>query len=346
MADKPTVLLVESTVQQAEHVRRQALADQVSFLTYDCATVDEFVARLQPGGLYSNVHAIIRTGWLKAGPYASHRLFTSHTIPHFPSTLKLICCSGHGYDAADIDALTSRGIWYCNTPNACTEAVANTGLALVLESFRYLSFAQWCARYDWQKSRDLGLKAVDPAGMVLGVVGLGDIGLSIAQKCEAALGMKVAYHGPRRKVDAEARLPGGAQYYANLIDMISAVDCVVIAAPYSPSTHHLLSHKEFQAAKRTGLRVVNVARGKMIDEEALISALETGEVVGAGLDVHENEPQIHEKLRENWMVTLLPHIAVCSRTSWANFEKQHWDNLEAFLKTGKPVTPVNQITDC
>ncbi|KAK4861331.1 hypothetical protein LT330_004247 [Penicillium expansum] len=345
MAEIPTILLVESTVQQIDHVRRQTLSEKVSILRYDCASVEDFIARLQPGGLYSNICAIVRTGWLKAGPYASHRLFASEVVPHFPSSLKLICCSGHGYDAADIDALTNRGIWFCNTPNACTEAVANTGLMLVLETFRYLSFAQWCARYDWQKSRELGLKAVDPTGMVLGVVGLGDIGLAIAEKCQNALGMKIAYHGPKRKEEAEARLGGGAQYYADLTDMISAVDCIVIAAPYTQSTHHLLSHKQFQLAKGTGLRVVNIARGKMIDEDALILALEAGKVVGVGLDVHENEPAVHEKLRENWMVTLLPHIGVCSKTSWANFERQTWDNLESFLRTGKPACPVNMIKE-
>ncbi|CAI7587857.1 unnamed protein product [Penicillium glandicola] len=319
MAEIPTVLLVESTVQEIDHVRRQSLSEKVSIIRYDCASVDDFIARLQPGGPYSNICAIVRTGWLKAGPYASHRLFASEVVPHFPPSLKLICCSGHGYDAADIDALTNRGIWFCNTPNACTEAVANTGLMLVLETFRYLSFAQWCARYDWQKSRELGLKAVDPAGMVLGVVGLGDIGLAIAEKCQNALGMNIAYHGPRRKEEAEARL-GGAQYYADLTAMIPAVDCVVIAAPYTQSTHHLLSHKQFQMTKGTGLRVVNIARGKMIDEDALVLALEEGKVVGVGLDVHENEPVVHEKLRENWMVTLLPHIG-----------------------TGKPACPVNMI---
>jgi lactate dehydrogenase-like 2-hydroxyacid dehydrogenase len=89
--------------------------------------------------------------------------------------------------------------------------------------------------------------------------------------------------------------------------------------------------------------VVNIARGKMIDEDALVWALEAGKVVGVGLDVHENEPVVHEKLRENWMVTLLPHIGVCSRTSWANIERQNWDNLESFLRTGKPACPVNMI---
>lgn len=342
MAEIPTVLLVESSVQQIDHVRRQTLFEKVIILRYDCASVDEFVARLQPGGLYSNIRAIVRTGWLKAGPYASHRLFTSEVITHFPPSLKLICCSGHGYDAADIGALTNRGIWFCNTPNACTEAVANTGLVLVLETFRYLSFAQWCARYNWQKSQELGLKAVDPAGMVLGVVGLGGIGLAIAEKCQSALDMKIAYHGPKRKEKAEARL-GGARYYADLTDMLSTVDCIVIAAPYTQSTHHLLSHKQFQVTRSIGLRVVNIARGKIIDEDALVLALETGKVVGVGLDVHENEPEVHEELRKNWMVTLMPHIGVCSRTSWANFERQTWDNLESYLETGKPAYPVNVI---
>jgi lactate dehydrogenase-like 2-hydroxyacid dehydrogenase len=344
MAEKPSILLIESSVQHIDHLRRHALAEKVNFLIYDCTSVDDFISRLQPGGAYCNITAIVRTGWLKAGPYASHLVFTNKTIPHYPPSVKLICCSGHGYDASDIEALTARGIWYCNTPNACTEAVANTGLSLVLETFRYLSYAQWCARFDWQKSRELGTKAVDPAGMMLGVIGMGDIGLAIAQKCEAALGMKIAYQGPRRKPDAEARLKGGAHYYLDLLEMLAVVDCVVVAAPYTPSTHHLMSQREFRVAKKSGLRVVNIARGKIIDEEALVSALEAGQVIGIGLDVHENEPRVHDKLKENWMVTLLPHIGVCSGTSWANFEAENWNNLEAFLESGKPKTPVNRVS--
>lgn len=343
MAEKPVVLLLESTVQHIDHARREALSEQVSYLSYDCASVDEFIERLQPGGPYSKITAIIRTGWHKAGPFALHTPFSSKVVPHLPSTLKLICCSGHGYDAADIEALTARGIWYCNTPNACTEAVANTGLALVLDTFRYLSFAQWCARYDWPKSRELGLKAVDPAGKTLGVIGMGDIGFSIAQKCEAALGMKISYQGPRRKPEVEKRFQGGATYFADVDEMIPHVDCIMIGAPYGPSTHHLISHKQFNAAKSTGLRVVNIARGKIIDEDALVQALDSGKVVGVGLDVHANEPGVNASLRDNWMVSLLPHIGVCSETSWTNFENQNWSNLEAFLKEGVPETPVNRV---
>ena len=193
------------------------------------------------------------------------------------------------------------------------------------------------------KSRELGLKAVDPCGHDLGIVGLGDIGLAIARKCEAALDMKIHYQGPRRKPEAEKTFAKGAIYHEDLDDMLKVVDCVVIAAPYTRETHHLLSTKEFALAKPSGLRVVNIARGKMIDEKALLEALDQGKVVGVGLDVHDNEPSVNEELRENWKVTLLPHIGVCSRTSWANFERQCWDNLDAFFETGKPITPVNRV---
>lgn len=340
---RPAVLLVESDVQVIDHARRSALAKEVDFLTYECKSVDEFVQRLQPGRIYSNITAILRTGWLKSGPFVSHNLFAEDVVRQYPRTLKLCSCSGHGYDFAAVDSMTERGIWFCNTPGACTEAVANTGLALVLETFRYFTYAQWCARYDWMASRSLGSQVVEPTGKSLGIVGMGDIGLSIAKKCEAAFGMGIRYCGPRRKPQAEAVLAGGAVYHASLHEMIPQIDCIVLAAPYTPGTHHMLSTAEFGLTKPEGVRIVNVARGKMIDEAALLTALKDGKVVGVGLDVHENEPEVNNMLRENWKVTLLPHIGVCSRASWANFERQQLDNLEAFLKTGKPCSPVNHV---
>ncbi|KAK5094665.1 hypothetical protein LTS08_008521 [Lithohypha guttulata] len=337
---KADILMVDSTVQVIDVKRRLALAEKFNLIYYDCENTSEFITRLQPGGPYSNVVAIVRNGWLKAGPLAQQALFATDIIPHYPPSLKLICCSGHGHDAADVRAIQARGIWYCNTPDTCTEAVANTSLFLVLDTFRFLTYAQWCARNDWLASRDLGLKAVDPRRKVLGIVGMGAIGLSIAQKCESALGMKVHYQGPRRNSEAEKALAHGAVYFAKLDDMIPTVDCVVLTAPYSKDTHHLLSWQQFSLAKKEGLRVVNVARGGMIDEDALIAALEEGKVVGAGLDVHANEPGIHPRLKSNWRVTVLPHIGVCSCTSWENFERVNLDNIEAFFETGQPLTPV------
>lgn len=340
---KPSVLLIESTVQALDETRRRALAERFNLIYYDCDSTSQFIERMRPGGPYANIVAIVRNGWLKAGPLAYLTPFATEIVAHYPPSLKLICCSGHGHDTADIDAITAKGIWYCNTPDACTEAVANTTLGLILDSFRYLTYAQWCARFNWMQSRELGMQAVDPSYKTLGVVGFGDIGLAIAQKCEAAFNMRIHYQGPRRKLQAEKLLKHGAVFHSTVNDMIPHVDCIVLAAPYSKETHHLLSKEQFSLVKKGGLRVVNIARGKMIDEEALLEALEVGQVVGAGLDVHANEPGINPKLRDNWRVTVLPHIGVCSRTSWENFEKINLDNVEAFFNSGKPITPVNNI---
>ncbi|KAF5679399.1 D-isomer specific 2-hydroxyacid NAD-binding protein [Fusarium heterosporum] len=343
MSKKPDILIIDSTVLNVDTTRREALAEKYNLLYYDCNTTDEFKERMKPGGPYANIVAIMRNGWHKAGPLASHRPFAADVVPYFPDSLKLITCSGHGYDAADVPGISARGIWYCNTPDACTEAVAVTTVSLIIDSFRFLSFANWCARYDWAKSRELGDQAVDPTNKSLGIVGFGNIGLSIAQKCEAAFGMKIHYQGPRRKLSAEKMLKNGAVYHSTVDEMIPEIDCIVLAAPYTKDTHHLLSHKQFSLAKKDGLRVVNIARGAMIDEDALIEALESGRVPGAGLDVHANEPEVNPRLKENWKVALLPHIGVCSKSSWENFERINLDNLEAFLGTGKPVTPVNHI---
>lgn len=344
MPDRPDILLIESSVQAINEPRRQLLAEKYNLIQYDCDSVTEFTDRLKPGGLYSSIQAIVRLGWHKAGRFSDLRPFATGIVAHYPPSLKIICCSGHGYDAADTEAMAKRGIWYCNTPNACTEAVANTATWLVLDTFRYLTFAQLSARNDWTTSRELGLLADDPCGKTLGIVGLGDIGLEIAKKCEAAYGMEVHYYGPRRKTEAEKTLRHSATYHHCLSALISVVDCIVLAAPYSKETHHMLSTEQFALARPSGLRVVNIARGKMIDEEALFEAMEKQQVIGVGLDVHENEPGVNEKLRENWKVTLLPHIGVCSHTSWKSFERQCWDNLEAFFDTGKPLTPVHDIS--
>jgi lactate dehydrogenase-like 2-hydroxyacid dehydrogenase len=340
---KPTILVVSSTVRAIESPRWERIQQEYNILNYDCNSVDEFCSRLSPGGAYSNISAIVRTGWLKAEPYSTHLLFTTQVAKYYPPSLKLITCSGHGYDAADISTLTEMGIWYCNTPDTCTEAVANTALYLILSSYRYFSYAEHCARKDWAASRTLGLKAVDPVGTTLGVVGLGDIGVRIAQKAAQGLGMKLCYYNRRRALSREKDVGVDISYCDSLERLLKISDCVVLACPYTPSTHHMLSTKEFDLAKEGGMRVVNIARGKLIDEAALIQAITKGKVVGVALDVHENEPCINEAWSEDYMATVLPHIGVCSKTSWDAFEKVSWDNVEAFFATGIPLNPINSI---
>ncbi|KFY84212.1 hypothetical protein V500_09496 [Pseudogymnoascus sp. VKM F-4518 (FW-2643)] len=342
---KPTILLVSSSVRTIRHQQWERMQEKFNILTYDCSNVDEFCQRLSPNGMYSNIQAIVRTGWLKAEPYSTHLLFTASVAKHYPSSLKLIVCSGHGYDAADISALTAKGIWYCNTPDTCTEAVANTALYLILSSYRYFTFAEDCARHDWTKSRSMGMKATDPLGTTLGVVGLGDIGLRIARKAALGLGMKLCYHNRRRDIDRELKAGADITYCSSLADLLKVSDCVILACPYTPSTHHMLSTEEFKLLKDSGVRIVNIARGALIDEAALLQAIKARRVIGVGLDVHENEPGINEAWAGNYMATVLPHIGVCSTTTWEAFEEGCWSNTEAYFATGKPLTPVNSIAN-
>jgi lactate dehydrogenase-like 2-hydroxyacid dehydrogenase len=340
---KPTILLVSSDTRTILPQQWNRVQQKFNILIYDCSNVEEFCRRLSPGGPYSKIDAIVRTGWLKAEPYSTHLLFTAAVAEYYPPTLKFIVCSGHGYDASDVDALTKREIWYCNTPDTCTEAVANTALYLILSAYRHFTFAEHCARNDWALSRSLGMKAVDPLGMTLGIVGLGDIGTRIAQKAALGLGMKVCYYNRQRNLEREKQVGTEISYCQSLAELLKFSDCVVLACPYTPLTHHMLSTKEFDLAKEGGMRVVNIARGRLIDEAALLQALKDGKVVGVGLDVHENEPGINSEWSDNYMATVLPHIGVCSRNSWEGFEKVCWDNAEAYFDTGKPLTPVNSI---
>ncbi|KAF2461642.1 hypothetical protein BDY21DRAFT_383581 [Lineolata rhizophorae] len=169
-----------------------------------------------------------------------------------------------------------------------------------------------------------------PRGDVLGVVGLGAVGAVAARRAAAALGIRVEELG-------------GAVWYASLDEMLGVVDAVVLACPHNEETHHLLNERTFGLMKKGG-RVVNVGRGKCLDEAALAEALERGIAGAVGLDVFENEPEVHPKLLGDWRVTLLPHIGGGTVDTNGNFECIAMENIEAYsLGNGKPLTPVNEV---
>jgi glyoxylate reductase len=343
-ADKPTVLLVESAVRGEDPANWHQVLSKFNVIRYDCKDVDEFCERLAPGNVYSKIDAILRTGWLKAGPYAHHRLFAGKAVELYPSSLKLITCSGHGYDAADIDALTRKGISYANTPDTCTEAVANTALHLILNTYRYFTLAEQYTRTDqWSSSREIGTMAIEPCGQVLGVVGLGDIGMAIAKKAAYALDMKIHYHNRKPRPEAADRLPGGAVYHDSVESLLEVVDCLCLACPLTPETENMISSSTLGRLGNRKIRIVNIARGGLIEEDALLAAMESGSVIGVGLDVHANEPGVNPKLRDNYRTTLLPHIGVASRTTWGQFDAVNIRNLDEFFFGNKDnVTIVNR----
>ena len=146
----------------------------------------------------------------------------------------------------------------------------------------------------------------NPSGRVLGVVGMGEIGTAAAKRA-LGLGMSIRYHSRSRKAISLEESVGGAVHHAYLYEMLPLVDCVLVACPHSPATHHIIGAKAFKAMKR-GTRLVNVGRGQCVDEAALVEAMDDEIIAGVGLDVYHNEPQVHPKLLRSWRATLLPHI--------------------------------------
>ncbi|KAI1503366.1 glyoxylate reductase [Biscogniauxia marginata] len=330
--EKPTVLLVLSSVRGGDTPEWRQVLSRFNVIHYDCKTVDDFCERLKPGGPYSNINAILRTGWLKAGDFAHHQLFRGRPVELFPPSLKFIGCSGHGYDAADIQAITKRGISYANTPDTCTEPVANTALHLILNVYRYFTLAENYTRTDrWMSSREIGTMAIEPCGQVLGIVGLGDIGIAIARKAAYALDMKIHYHNRKPRTDLEAKSPEGATFHDSLESLVDVADCICLACPLTKETKHMISTELLARVKDRKIRIVNIARGGLIDEEALLDAMNRGQVVGIGLDVHANEPGVNPRLKDDYRTTILPHIGVASQTTWANFDKVNLRNLDEFF---------------
>ncbi|GME82381.1 unnamed protein product [Ambrosiozyma monospora] len=147
--------------------------------------------------------------------------------------------------------------------------------------------------------------------------------------------MNIVYFGRSRKVEYEKQIPG-LKFYDNLNDMLAVTDCLFVACPLNERTRHLINFESFKHMKDK-VRLVNIARGPIVENEAVIDALERGQLVGAGFDVYEFEPEVDQRLIDNYKVTLLPHIGVSSKDSFKAFERKCVDNLVKYFYTnGKP----------
>jgi len=222
---------------------------------------------------------------------------------------KLLANFGVGYNHIDVAAARAAGIAVTNTPGAVTDATADIALTLMLMSARRAGEGERLVRagrwQGWHPTQMLGLHL---SGKVLGVVGMGRIGQAIARRAMHGFGMKVAYvtRTPKDLPD----LPG-AVAVDTLPALMGMADVVVIAVPASPQTHHLIDAAAL-AAMQPHAHLVNIARGDIIDEQALIAALQSGQIAGAGLDVYEFEPRVPEALLALENVTLLPHLGTAA----------------------------------
>lgn len=234
-------------------------------------------------------------------------------------------------------ACSDRGIQVSNVPTVTDNPTADTALFLLLGTLRQFSRALAEAQAG-NFHRNLPLSS-DPQGKVLGILGMGGIGRALAKRART-LGMSVQYHN-------RSRLPKELEQdaaYVSRDDLLSTSDVVSLNLPLNSSTRHSISSAEFRAMKPTAI-LINTARGPVVDEEALIAALDSREISGAGLDVYENEPHIPASLLRNPRVVCLPHVGTLSRETQTEMEAFCLRNIKAGLQTGKLSSVVPEQKD-
>ena len=245
--------------------------------------------------------------------------------PHIRA--RLLANFGVGYNHLDVAAARAAGLEVTNTPGAVTDATADIALTLMLMTARRAGEGERMVREGrwegWHPTQLLGLHLT---GKTLGVVGMGRIGQAIAKRAQFGFGMEVVYHTrtPRPLPDLPAARP-----LPDLHAVMAAADMVAIAVPASAETHHLIDAAAL-AAMRPHAHLVNIARGDVIDEAALIAALADRRIAGAGLDVYEHEPDVPEALRALDNVVLLPHLGTAALEVREAMGMMVLDNARAF----------------
>jgi glyoxylate reductase len=244
-----------------------------------------------------------------------------------------------GFDNVDVAACSARGVVVTNTPGVLTDATADLAMALILAVTRRLGEGERWVRAGRQWSWDMFfLLGAGLTGKTLGVVGLGAIGRAVAARARA-FGMEIVYAGPRRAPSTVEKELGGAGHLP-LEELLRASDVVTLHCPLTPETRHLIDGRALSLMRPSAF-LVNTARGPVVDEAALVEALRSGALAGAGLDVYEREPEVDPGLLELDNVVLLPHLGsatVETRTAMAMLAAE---NAIAVLQGRRPPTPVN-----
>lgn len=247
---------------------------------------------------------------------------------------KLLANFGVGYNHIDANAARAHGVAVTNTPGAVTDATADIALTLILmtarragEGERILRAGQWKG---WGPVEMLGIHVT---GRRVGIIGMGRIGKAIARRCQAGFGMEVVFHN--RSTVADAGVP--ARQVA--LGEAMAADIVVVAVPGGKETFHLINAQTLALMRKDAI-FINISRGDVVDEGALVACLQAGGIAGAGLDVYEQEPKVHPGLLAFENVTLLPHLGTAALAVRENMGMMAVANLIAHLD-GKPLP--NQV---
>ena len=323
---------------------------------------------------WGDFHAVLRPFWGSGGEMGN---WDEELISLLPPSVRVFASAGAGFDWADTKLLGERGIYYsnsnlipppppapkltvpstpgiiyCNSGLACAEAVADFAVAMIISTFRHLPWCIGAASSGDPAAfatchRDATARSHNLRGHVLGIVGLGNVGQQIAARCRHGFGMEIHYYDVAAvSPDVEPALGAVITRHPSLESLIRASDCVVLCAPAArggTSAPPLIGTEQLSWF-RDGGRLVNVARGSLVDDEAVTDALEAGKLLSAALDVHPNEPQVSARLRALAVagrVMLSCHNAGGTVETHRGFEELSMRNVMAVLSGGNPITPVN-----
>lgn len=246
--------------------------------------------------------------------------------------LKVISSFGVGYETIDIDAARQRGVAVSNTPDVLNDCVADLAFGMLIDVARNISFGdRFVRRGDWMRNSPIPL-ATQVTGKRLGILGLGRIGQAIAQR-SFGFNMDVRYHSRRPVADVSW------QYAASAVELANWSDFLVVACAGGPATQHLVSAAVLEALGPRGY-LINISRGSVVDERALVAALANKRIAGAALDVFANEPQVPEELLLMENVVVLPHVGSGTHETRAAMSNLVLTNLQSFFTTGRLLTPV------
>ena len=258
--------------------------------------------------------------------------FPASLIERLPK-LEVIGSFGVGYDGVDVKAAAAHGIVVTNTPDVLNDEVADTTIALLLNTLRQFYFAERYLREGrWEREGAFPLSPLSLKGRKVGIHGLGRIGMEIASRL-APFKVEIAYHTRRPRTDVPYA------YHDSLLGLAAAVDILISIVPSTPQTNGAVNAEVLEALGSSGV-LINVGRGSTVDEPALIAALQKGTIAAAGLDVFADEPRVPQALIDLPNVSLLPHVASASVPTRDAMADLVVDNLIAWFQTGKPLTPV------
>ena len=315
---KPKVIVYKKVDQKVLEYIKQT-CDVVYFEKLDSENYAEFLHELK------DAHGILGVG-LK---------IDKELLDQAPQ-LKMVCNVSVGYDNLDLPQLSKRGIMATNTPEVLNETVADTVMGLIIATARRMpELDDWVKTGQWDSNLAEKWFGVDVHHKVLGIIGMGGIGTAVAKRAHFGFNMDILYHNRSRNREAE-QIYGAT--YCSLEELLNQSDFVCLMTPLTPETEKLMGKREFEHMKESAI-FINASRGKTVDEEALIHALQNGEILAAGLDVFDPEPVKKDNpLLSMKNVVTLPHIGSATMETRFNMAMLAAENLVVGLRGDVPPT--------